>query len=132
MNDGGHGQALPLRPTGRLDVDSCAALRHQLAAAFAAGVLSVVVDLRAVTSVDLTGLRVLAGAARHLAKCGGGLVVTHASSAIVTSMRINDMADLLELAAPPLRVVAGSGTGDPRHRLRTLTLVPPEGLKQPG
>ena len=133
VSDGRHGQALPLRPTGRLDVDSCAALRHQLAAAFAAGVESVVVDLSAVTAVDLTGLRVLAGAARHLAKLGGGLVVIHASSAIVTSMRINGMGDLVERAAAlPLRLVAGSGTGGRGNRPRTLTVVPPEGLKLPG
>jgi anti-sigma B factor antagonist len=121
---------LLLRPTGRLDADSCADLRRQLATAFAAGVGSVAVDLGAVTAVDLTGLGVLAGAARHLRKRGGVFVVQHAHPAIVTTMRINGMGDLLDV--PALRVVEGSGPGAVRSRPRVLTVVPDEGLKLPG
>ena len=91
-----------------------------------------VVDLGAVTSVDPTGLGVLAGAARHLRSRGGGLAVTNASPGVVTSMRINGASDLLEVSASPaLRVVPGAGGGGPRPRARGLAVVPDGGLKQP-
>jgi anti-sigma B factor antagonist len=127
------GRDLLLRPTGRLDADTCADLRRQLAAAFAAGVVSVAVDLGAVTAVDVSGLGVLAGAARHLRKRGGGFVVLHASATIVTTMRINGMSDLLDLPpSPPLRVVEGTGSGGAQSRPRVLSVVPDESLKLPG
>jgi anti-sigma B factor antagonist len=130
VNDAGPGQGLLLQPTGRLDADTCAELRQQLGAAFAAGVTSVVVDLTAVTRVDLTGLGVLAGAARHLRKGGGGLVVSHASPAVATAMRINGMGDLLEIApAPALRVVPGTGQQQSRGPARPLAVVRPDALK---
>jgi anti-sigma B factor antagonist len=125
------GTGLLLRPKGRLDAESCGELRQQLGAAFAAGIGSVVIDLGAVTHVDPTGLGVLSGAARYLRKHGGGLVVTHACPAVATSMRINGLGDLLEIApAPALRVLAGAGGTTPRAR--ALAVVGPEGLKQPG
>ena len=106
-------------------MDTCSTLRQQLAAAFAAGVTSVVVDLAGVTTCDLTGLGVLAGAAKHLRRRGGGLVVTHASDAIATSLRITGMGDLLEIASSPgLRVVAGAGERTPK-RDRALSVVRP-------
>jgi anti-anti-sigma factor len=126
-------QALLLRPTGPLDVESCGSLRHQLAAAFAAGVTRVVVDLRDTDLVDLTGLGVLAGAARYLAKQGGALVVTHASPAVLSTMRVNDLDALLEVSSsPPLRVVKGSGPDGTRPPARRLTVVPDEAVTLPG
>jgi hypothetical protein len=78
-------------------------------------------------------LGVLAGAARHLRKRGGQFVVLNADAAIVTTMRINGMGDLLEApATPALRVVEGSGTGAARSRPRVLAVVPEKGLKLPG
>ena len=117
--------ALLLKPTGRLDVDTCVTLRQQLAAAFAAGVTNLVVDLSGVTVADLTGLGVLAGAAKHLRKRGGNLVVSRCPDSLATSLRINGMGSLLELpASPPLRVVAGAGERTPKPT-RTLSVVRP-------
>lgn len=99
--------ALLLRPTGALDWDHCDQLRMQLATAFSTGVRSIAVDLSAITSADVTGLQVLAGAARHLRRKGGLLVVTGASSPVRSLMMINGMHALLDLpASQPLRVVA--------------------------
>lgn len=118
--------ALLLAPTGRLDADTCVTLRQQLAAAFAAGVRSLVVDLSGVTVADLTGLGVLSGAAKHLRKQGGGLVVSHCPDSIATSLRINGLGHLLELAAsPPLRVVAGAGERTSKKARAALTVVRP-------
>ena len=117
--------ALLLKPAGRLDVDTCVTLRQQLAAAFGAGVTSLVVDLSGVTTADLTGLGVLAGAAKHLRKRGGGLVVSRCPDSIATSLRINGLGHLLELpASPPLRVVPGAGERTPK-KARALSVVRP-------
>lgn len=118
--------ALLLRPTGPLDVDASVGLRQQLAAAFSSGVKSIAVDLSSVPVADLTGLGVLAGAARHLRRRGGLLVVTNAQPVLATMMRINGLAELLELpASPPLRVVADNGDREPSPRGRTLHVVRP-------
>lgn len=110
MRAGGGQPALLLTPRGRLDADTCADVRHQLGAAFAAGVRSVVVDLGEVTTVDPIGLGVLAGAARHVRKKGGALVVMHASPAVQKTLRINEMAGLLLVpAATPLRGLPAPG-----------------------
>lgn len=109
---------LVLKPQGRLDVESCEDLRYQLAAAFSAGIDSVGIDLGGVTSIDQTGLGVLSGAARHLSRRGGSLIITRAAPGVATSLRINGLEDLLTPAAPLLTVVPGSGTGTPKA-LRT-------------
>jgi len=133
VDDPRQGQALLLRPTGRLDADTCGYLRSELATAFAAGVTDVVVDLRDIHVADLTGLGVLAGAARHLADHGGRLVVRRAHPEVATTMRINGLDDLLEISAsPPLRVVTGTGAGGPRNGPRRLAVVPDEAVTLPG
>ena len=137
--------ALLLTPRGRLDAETCADLRLQLGAAFAIGVRAVVVDLRDVVSVDPVGLGVLTGAARHLRKKGGALVCTHAAPAVVTTLRIHELTELLEIpAAPPVRGLRGGGapTGSPsastsravrRGRPRALSaVVDPEWDPRPG
>jgi anti-anti-sigma factor len=130
VTDVRNGQALLLKPTGPLDTDSCGELRHQLAAAFAAGVISVGVDLSGVTSVDPMGLGVLSGAARHLRKRGGNLVIVHATREVMTKIRVNGLADLLEIqASPSLRLLPGAGAGGDASRPRALSVVP--GLKRP-
>lgn len=116
--------SLLLRPTGPLDADSCDELRQQLATAFSVGVTSIAVDLSGVTTADVIGLGVLAGASRHLRKRSGLLVVMHAPPHVQAMLRINGMADLLELpASAPLRVVAGAGETTERPRARPLSVV---------
>ena len=122
--------ALLLRPTGALDWDHCDELRMQLATAFSTGVQSIAVDLSAITDADVTGLQVLAGAARHLRRKRGGLLVVTGASAQVTSlMRINGMQELLEMpASQPLRVVARTGEAE-REKVpvdRKLRVIRPE------
>lgn len=120
--------ALLLRPTGRLDADSCSELRQQLATAFSTGVQSLAVDLSAVTEVDLTGLQVISGAAKHLRRRDGLLVITKATPAVVKMLRVNGLAELLEVPqSAPLRVVASekdpepSVPGRPVRRLRVVS-----------
>lgn len=121
--------ALLLRPRGSLDWDHCDELRVQLATAFGTGVQSIAVDLSAIDTADVTGLRVLAGAARHLRKRNGALVVTGASPAVVSLLRMNGLEALLEVpTTSPLRVVAREP--DPERSdapvERRLRIVSPE------
>jgi len=123
--------ALLLRPTGRLDAESCAPLRQQLATAFATGVRSIAVDLSAITGADVTGLQVLAGAAKHLRRRDGLLVVTRATPDVVKMLRVNGLAELLEVPeGSPLRIVAteaaGSEPSAPPSGERRLRVVSPE------
>ncbi len=79
MPDGTRTGAVLLRLAGPLDADTCGHLRYQLAAAFAAGVTSVVVDMSEVSSIDVAGLGVLTGAAKHLQRREGEPVLAHPS-----------------------------------------------------
>lgn len=120
------GHALLLRPSGPLTEDTCHTLRQQLAAAFSVGALSIAVDLSAVTEVDLAGLQVLAGGARHLKRKGGLLVVTRAPEHVVSMLRVNELAHLLEVpATSPLRVVKGEAESTPVPAERRLRVVQP-------
>ena len=77
------------------------------------GVQSIAVDLSAITSADVTGLQVLAGAARHLRRKGGLLIVTGASAQVTSLIKINGMEDLLEVpSSQPLRVVASTADAE--------------------
>ena len=120
-----------MRPTGPLTEQTCHALRQQLATAFASGVQSIAVDLSAVSDVDAAGLQVLAGAAKHLKRRHGLLVVTKAPEHIVAMLKVNELSQLLDLTASPgLRVVAGDGEAfpsDPTQQLgsRRLRVVRP-------
>ena len=122
--------ALLLRPSGPLVAETCSSLRQQLATAFATGVQSIAVDLGAVDEVDVTGLQVLAGAARHLRKRNGLLVVTGASPAVTSMLRVNGMSELLEVpTTSPLRVVAREADPAPEavpveRRLRVVSPEP--------
>jgi anti-anti-sigma factor len=92
-------------------------------------VQSIAVDLSGITSADVTGLQVLAGAARHLRRKGGLLVVTGASPQVTSLIKINGMQDLLDVpSSQPLRVVARTGEAV-REKVpveRTLRVIRPE------
>ena len=121
-------QTLELQPKGSLDVDSSSRLRRELAAALTVGVRAVTVDLSQVTAVDPTGLNVLAGAARHLSKTGGSLVVIRPSKPAARGLRINGLEHLVASvpATPKLTVLPGSGSGGPPNRPRRLAVVTDE------
>jgi anti-anti-sigma factor len=97
---------LVLHPEGRLDLESSGPLRQRLAHAFASGVLNVVVELPDVTEIDVTGVAVLAGAARHLESQGGGLVLRGPQPLVATALRVNGLGALVE---PARRALMSAG-----------------------
>lgn len=123
--------ALLLRPTGPLTAEACHGLRQQFATAFAHGVTSIAVDLSAVSEVDVSGLQVLAGAAKHLRKRQGLLVVTHVPAHVASMLRVNGLSELLEVpASAPLRVVAGEK--EPDRGMGPVQAAPRLRVVQPG
>ncbi len=102
---------LHLEFSGPLCLDSSAGARHQIAAAFAAGVSDLVIDLADVTDVDPHGLGVLAGAARHLEGREGTLRLVGAAPWLATKLRVNDLGHLIASAPPRLRVLKGDAQG---------------------
>ncbi len=128
MPDGTRTGAVLLRLAGPLDADTCGHLRYQLAAAFAAGVTSVVVDMSEVSSIDVAGLGVLTGAAKHLQRREGELVLAHPSPEVLTTVRIYDVERLLAvrpstpLSMTPSSEMAGADRApeEPDRRLRSV------------
>jgi anti-anti-sigma factor len=119
MTKGERPASVLLRPVGPLDADTCGQLRYQLAAAFAADVTSVVVDLSEVPSLDVVGLGVLTGAAKHLNRRDGQLLLAHPSAEVLTTLRINDVERLLEVG-PSTPQSASAPSREPRRRLRSV------------
>lgn len=73
--------------TGQLDVRAAADVRLALSAAVDTGDGDLVIDLRAVETVDPTGLGVLVGAHRRAGRSGRTLVLHDASQAVVRLLR---------------------------------------------
>ena len=97
---------LVLHPHGRLDLESSGPLRQQLAHAFGSGLRHVVVELDDVDGIDVTGIAVLAGAARHLEAQGGRLALRSPQPLVATALRVNGLA---ELVAPPQPALLSAG-----------------------
>lgn len=81
------GAMVHLRVRGRLDDEGLAGLRQQLATCLASGVTDIRVHLERQADVDLPALQTLRGAADHLAREGGSLLVLGASTEMSTRMR---------------------------------------------
>lgn len=97
---------LVLHASGRLDLESSVLFRQKLAHAFGSGVKHVVVELDDVTDLDVTGVGVLAGAARHLESHGGALVLRSPSPAVATVLRVNGLGHLVEQVPAQLSLLS--------------------------
>ncbi|GEO33158.1 anti-sigma-B factor antagonist [Cellulomonas aerilata] len=82
---------------GDLDLDASARLRHALADAVGSGFVDLVVDLRAVTFIDSTGLGVLVGALRSTRRRQGHLEVVVCDSRVVRLLRISSLDRVLRV-----------------------------------
>ena len=80
-----------------MDVEGAAALRHALAAAIGAGFVDLVVDLRAVSFIDSTGLGVLVGALRDVRRRRGHLQIVVCDTRLVRLLRISSLDQLFDV-----------------------------------
>jgi anti-anti-sigma factor len=88
-------QGTLLRLHGELDEEGCAAVRRKLASPVAAGLRHLVLDLSDVTHLSMAGVQMLRSLDRHLRERQGGLVVAHPSVAVLRTLCVNDLENLL-------------------------------------
>ncbi|MCU1600584.1 MAG: hypothetical protein JWO22_1293 [Frankiales bacterium] len=100
-------QGTALRLQGIIDSEACSAVRRELAPRLAAGVRHVVLDLSDVTEVHTPGVLMMRSLDAHLRRLRGGLVITHASPYVASTLRVHEldhlqrMRDLEQRATPP-------------------------------
>lgn len=83
--------------SGRLDVHTAADVRLALAAAVAAGVGELVLDLSEVVVVDATGLGVLVGAHRDAGRAGRVLVLRDIAPAVARMLLLTRLDRVLKI-----------------------------------
>lgn len=88
LDRGGGPHAPVMRVTGEVDVVSASTLRRELALHMSARRGDLIVDLRAVTFMDSTGLSVLIRAARQLGEHGGRLELVVDQARVVDLLRL--------------------------------------------
>lgn len=85
----GHGQTrVTLEPRGEIDAGSVDELADMLQQAVCGGAHEVDVDLREVTFMDTTALRVLTGAGEVLSSCGGHLCLRNPQPQVRQLLRL--------------------------------------------
>jgi anti-sigma B factor antagonist len=88
------GEVVVVHVAGEVDVDGAACLRHALASAVGSGFVNLVVDLRAVTFIDSTGLGVLVNALRSARRLRGRLEIVVRDPRLVRLLRISSLDQL--------------------------------------
>jgi anti-sigma B factor antagonist len=86
-----------IRASGDIDLDTAPKLEAVLSRAIDAAPSRVIVELRSVTFLDSTGLRVLVDAERRLSDAGGALVIDGMSEAVRRVLEVTGLlADLAD------------------------------------
>ena len=96
------GDATWVRPLGELDLDSAPQLDDELAAVRSAGAPRIVLDLRGLTFMDSTGLRLVIRWDNH-ANDGGGFefAIVPGPEVVQRVFRLTGMADVIPIAESP-------------------------------
>ena len=95
-----HDRASAIVLLGRLDAVEAPALRKQFAEVFAAGAITVVVDLVGLTFVDSAGLAALVRARRDAQSAGGDLVLIRpADEAALRVFRLTQFDEVFQMVA---------------------------------
>ena len=92
-----HDGLAAVAPRGEIDITTAPELRAAIGATLDDGATAVVLDLEAVTFMDSSGLSVLVGAHRRLARRGGRLEVVGAGAAIAQTLRLTGLAGVFDV-----------------------------------
>jgi anti-sigma B factor antagonist len=84
-------------PRGEVDIHTAPELRSALTGVLDDGAFHVVVDLGQVTFMDSSGLSVLVGAHRRLARDGGRLELVGTLPAVERVLRLTGLVDVLDV-----------------------------------
>jgi anti-sigma B factor antagonist len=87
-------------PTGELDVSTRDLLAGQLDELWSAGWTDVVVDLRALTFIDSSGLHLLVEHHRRACAAGTRFSIIDGSTPVRRALRLCGLQDMFEYAAP--------------------------------
>jgi len=90
-----------IRPIGELDLDTSPQLDHELAAARAAGAERLVLDMRALTFMDSTGLRLVIRWDTDAREQGFAFAIVPGPEIVQRVFRLTGMDEHLPIASPP-------------------------------
>lgn len=96
-----NGDAWWVRPVGELDIDTAPQLEHELVRARASGAARLVLDLRALTFMDSTGLRLVIRWDKAARAEGFEFAIVPGSEVIQRVIRLTGMDEHLPVADPP-------------------------------
>ena len=99
---------------GEVDVTSAAILRDALEALIADGRRRLTLDLTEVTFMDSTGLGIVVGRLKRLARHGGTMTVAAAHERVVRVFTITGLDQLLEIHPDLESAVAAAAAASPR------------------
>jgi anti-sigma B factor antagonist len=91
---------------GELDMLSAPVLARELAAAARRRPRKIVLDLRELTFMDVSGLRAILDAARSTKRFGGGLAIANPMPHIVRLLELTAIDQSLEVVGRPLTAVS--------------------------
>ena len=100
-----------VRPVGELDLDTAPLLEQELGAARAAGAASVVLDMRALTFMDSTGLRIVVSGDARARQRGGRFAVVRGPEAVQRIFRITRLDERLDMVDTLAAVSDGASGG---------------------
>jgi anti-sigma B factor antagonist len=98
---GRDGETSWVRPVGELDLDTSSALDQELAAARAAGGDQLVLDMRALTFMDSTGLRLVIRWDTDAREQGFQFAIVPGPEVVQRVFRLTGMDEHLRVAPPP-------------------------------
>jgi anti-anti-sigma factor len=95
------GEASWVRPIGELDLDTASLLEHELSAARGAGADRLVLDMRELTFMDSTGLRLVIRWDTAAEEEGFEFAIVPGSEVVQRVFRLTGMQEHLKVAEPP-------------------------------
>lgn len=95
------GEAAWVRPIGELDLDTAPRLEQELAAIRKAGAARIVLDMRALTFMDSTGLRLVIRWDTAATEEGFEFAIVPGPDAVHRVFRLTGMSDVIAAAQPP-------------------------------
>jgi anti-sigma B factor antagonist len=90
-----------VRPIGELDLDTATQLDQELTAVHAAGAARIVLDMRALTFMDSTGLRLVIRWDTDAREQGFAFAIVPGPEVVQRVFRLTGMADVIPVAEPP-------------------------------
>ena len=93
------GQLKVIAPSGSLDINTSVALRREITDVVSTGAKIILLDCKAVTLIDSSGLGVLVIALKFIKKMGGKLSICSLNNQVQILFRLTEMEKVFEIFA---------------------------------